>query len=365
VQQNTRLASLFQLVDDPSSVVQAEVRQALLPYAAEMAARVSEFQLDAPRRQALRQLLAHWRKGRLLTAWAGLPEQPLERVQELFWEYERLWLDDQNLGQQLDELSRQMAEHGPDLQTLPELLFRQRFQGNRDDYYSPCNNSLAQLLHSGRGNPITLSVLLILVGRRLGLNYQGVAFPGHFLVRAADTLLDCFNAGRRLGPELTPELRGRFSQAEIDALLAQPAAESDMVMRILRNFVVAYQRSEQRGLFNLYTLLLKDFAARRSGLGVGLPLREPLYAPGHVVQHRRKEYRGVVVDYQLYQDQDGPAHEPVYRILVHGSPQVATAREEALAPDSGGLVAHPFVSVFFTRFEDGAYWRNNHPWEES
>ena len=365
MQVDARLTSIFLLLDDPSTVVQDEIRQALLPMAAELSTRVVEFQLDPDRRQALRQLLSRWRTGRLLTQWAQLPEQPLEAVQQLLWEFERLWLDDIPLSGQLDLLAEELRAQAPSLESLPGLLFPGRFRGNLRDYYAPSNNALGQVLHTGEGNPITLSVLLLLLGRRLGLEYQGIGFPGHFLVGAVGRFFDCFSGGEWLDSELTPELRGRFSAQEVEALLSRPADEVETVLRILRNFTVAYQRLEDRSLFNLYTLLLKDFKARRAGCGQGLALREPLYAPGSVVRHRRKDYRGVVVDYELYQDSDGPPHEPVYRILVHGSPQVAKAREEALVSDPGGLVAHPFVSVFFSRYEEGVYWRNNHPWEES
>ena len=54
---------------------------------------------------------------------------------------------------------------------------------------------------SGSGIPITLSVLTMEVGRRLGVALDGVGMPGHFLVRHRadpDTFLDPFGGGRRL-----------------------------------------------------------------------------------------------------------------------------------------------------------------------
>jgi regulator of sirC expression with transglutaminase-like and TPR domain len=60
------------------------------------------------------------------------------------------------------------------------------FRGDRDDYSDPRNSLLDQVLDRRLGIPITLSVLLIEVGRRRGLPLVGVGMPGHFLVRAAD-----------------------------------------------------------------------------------------------------------------------------------------------------------------------------------
>ena len=120
---------------------------------------------------------------------------------------------------------------------------------------------------------------------------------------------------------------------------------------------------EQRQEANLFTLLFKDLNARSGGLGAGCALREPLFFPGQLVQHKSKGYRGVVVDYDLYLAQeDGTTHQPTYRILVHGSPHVASAAEAQLQGDDGGLVAHPYVSIFFSRFENGVYLRNSRPW---
>ena len=52
------------------------------------------------------------------------------------------------------------------------------------------------------GIPITLSVLMIEVGRRLGIPLHGVGMPGHFLVGAPDALFyDPFRHGAQLDVE--------------------------------------------------------------------------------------------------------------------------------------------------------------------
>ncbi len=50
-----------------------------------------------------------------------------------------------------------------------------------------------------RGLPITLSVLGMEVGRRVGLRLEGVGLPGHFLLRhGPDAYVDPFDGGREL-----------------------------------------------------------------------------------------------------------------------------------------------------------------------
>ena len=97
--------------------------------------------------------------------------------------------------------------------------------------------------------------------------------------------------------------------------------------------------------------------------------RNPLYAPGRLVCHRRYGYRGVVVDFDMtcqadelwyYQNQtQPPRNQPWYHVLVDGSGVTTYAAQTSLEPDdSEEPVDHPLVEVFFTGFEDGRYERN-------
>jgi len=56
------------------------------------------------------------------------------------------------------------------------------FTGNTVDYYDPANSYLDDVLDRRLGIPITLSVLMIEVGGRVGVDLVGVGMPGHFLV---------------------------------------------------------------------------------------------------------------------------------------------------------------------------------------
>jgi regulator of sirC expression with transglutaminase-like and TPR domain len=90
------------------------------------------------------------------------------------------------------------------------------FRGNTDDYYDPRNSFLNDVLERKVGIPISLSVLVIEIGGRLGLDVEGVGFPGHFLVRVAGSagpmLLDPFFGGRAISrDEMLQRLRAFYS----------------------------------------------------------------------------------------------------------------------------------------------------------
>src|SRR2546426_2959641 len=78
------------------------------------------------------------------------------------------------------------------------------FRGNQEDYYDPRNSFLNDVLERRTGLPITLALVFMEAGARLGLSITGVGFPGHFLVRvegdAGPVVLDPFFDGCVLDP---------------------------------------------------------------------------------------------------------------------------------------------------------------------
>lgn len=100
----------------------------------------------------------------------------------------------------LDELAAGCKE--PTLDGLTHHLFTELgFRGNAENYGDPDNSYLDQVVRRRVGIPITLSVLTMEIGRRLGVPLDGVGMPGHFLVRSrADPgrFLDPFGGGRHL-----------------------------------------------------------------------------------------------------------------------------------------------------------------------
>jgi regulator of sirC expression with transglutaminase-like and TPR domain len=92
------------------------------------------------------------------------------------------------------------------LRALRETLFEEAgFRGNDEDYYDPRNSFLNEVLDRRLGIPISLSVVFLSVARRIGLPVEGVAFPGHFLVKHAAAGREIFIDPYRGGEILTAE----------------------------------------------------------------------------------------------------------------------------------------------------------------
>jgi regulator of sirC expression with transglutaminase-like and TPR domain len=172
------------------------------------------------------------------------------------WEYPRL--DADAYLERLDGLARAVdgVRRAPDalgrLHRLREYLFvEQGFAGNRDDYYDPRNSFLNDVLDRRQGIPITLSLVLMEVGKRLGLAIEGIGLPGHFIAGArlddSQILLDPFNGGALVTPEECEELVGSVVGRPVTLLPEHyaPVSGRQLLTRMLANLKGAYwQRQE-------------------------------------------------------------------------------------------------------------------------
>jgi regulator of sirC expression with transglutaminase-like and TPR domain len=139
----------------------------------------------------------------------------------------------------LDELAARCP--APDFDTLRMHLFeREGFAGNVDHYEDPENSFLDSVIERRLGIPITLSVLMIAVGRRIGVDVQGVGMPGHFLVLdglRGDVWCDPFHGGALLD---AAGCRRRFDFVYGGAMTFQPGflaptPPQSIVARLLAN----------------------------------------------------------------------------------------------------------------------------------
>jgi len=160
--------------------------------------------------------------------------------------------------ERLDELAeatarvRGAASPVERLHGLREYLFEEQgFKGNRSDYFDPRNSFLSDVLDRRVGIPISLSLVLIEVGRRLDLPMEGIGLPGHFItgVRLDDApiLLDPFHGGAILTPEACRELVSKALGKRVRLTEASfaPVGNRQFLARMLANLKGIYWRAEQ------------------------------------------------------------------------------------------------------------------------
>jgi regulator of sirC expression with transglutaminase-like and TPR domain len=143
------------------------------------------------------------------------------------------------------------------------------FKGNTDQYHDPQNSFINNVLESKRGNPIMLAVVYMLVAQRLNIPVYGVNLPQHFVLgfKEESSSIDISDAFNQTGQY--EKHRGKilfyinafnngsvFSKANLEQFLRQiqieprleffePCSNIDIIKRVLRNLVVAYEKSNK------------------------------------------------------------------------------------------------------------------------
>ena len=136
------------------------------------------------------------------------------------------------------------------LEALARHLFQtEGFSGNTSDYYDPRNSYLNEVLDRRIGIPISLSLVYMEVGQRLGLSIEPISFPMHFLVRVKvgqmGIIVDPFNRGAVLDDDeliqqLIPVLGDRQrAEAYLPRALAH-VPRREVIARMLRNLKAIY-----------------------------------------------------------------------------------------------------------------------------
>ena len=217
--------------------------------------------LDEIRLNGLEERFRHW----------AVPHEPSPDLEEgIFllaeFRYSDLVVEPYRRG--LDEMAQVLGQRlqgithpGSVLEQVNRFLFREEgFHGNVQDYYDPDNSYLNRVLDRKTGIPISLSVVYLLVTRRLGLPVSGVGLPGHFILKYESpdfsNYLDAFNQGQIL-------TRGdcvRFllnSGYEVKEDYFASVSSLEIILRMMRNLVYIYTQLEDHSRVQRLTRLIK------------------------------------------------------------------------------------------------------------
>jgi len=184
-------------------------------------------------------------------------------------EYPRLVIED--YLERLDLLAADLAVE-VDLEAAPAVIAEtmgaflggtQGFAGDRDDYYNPRNSYFNEVMDRRNGLPITLSLLYMEVGKRVGIRLLPVPMPGHFIVRLShpegDVLLDPFNGGALLDEDGCRRLVAAAigDAGSFDPVMLAAGTKRQLIVRVLNNLKAAYiaGRDHERALRTIELLL--------------------------------------------------------------------------------------------------------------
>lgn len=252
----SQLPFLVKLVDDETSEVRSEVLKELTNYGADLELDLEEFSdilesnkidliypiIEASRRTWLKENWHKWQK-------AGNDYARLETASALISRYQFGLTYHMDLSEKLNELTTKFIQYYPhgDEFDLAYFLFRdEKIEGERHDFYNPLNSNVLYALQEKKGLPITLSLIYMLIGKRVGFTIEGCNFPGHFLTKFVhdekNVYIDCFNRGKTIYEDEIKDLL-KDTYDSLISFLQQKTTASVIIKRIVNNLINAYKEN--------------------------------------------------------------------------------------------------------------------------
>jgi regulator of sirC expression with transglutaminase-like and TPR domain len=138
------------------------------------------------------------------------------------------------------------------------------FHGNVEEYTDPDNSFLDQVLLRHKGIPLSLCMVYLLVGHRLGLELEPVGLPGHFMVGCyvedRPFFIDAFDGGLfRTPEEILTFLRAQDLTPKLSDLAPTPVRE--VLCRSCRNLSHHYEIAGEPDRARLFAGFVAEFEA--------------------------------------------------------------------------------------------------------
>jgi regulator of sirC expression with transglutaminase-like and TPR domain len=120
-----------------------------------------------------------------------------------------------------------------------------KFRANTKNFHSPANSMINAVLESRKGNPIALCAVYMLIAQRLELPVYGVNLPNLFILTYKDDrtqfYINVFNKGLVFLKEDIDNYLDNL-QLERREIFYQPCTHLDIILRMLRNLIVSFEK---------------------------------------------------------------------------------------------------------------------------
>lgn len=250
---SSKLQYMIQLIDDDSNEVREEILKELKKYGASLEKDLLEYSdiLNPDRMKILQPLIENNRRNWLLNNWNDLynydnESERIEYALNLISVYIYGIHPVYDLSTLLDELTEEFKNkipYGDELDLATFLFQEKNIHGAKEDYYNPFNSNPIYSIKEKKGLPITLSLIYMLIGYRLGFSIKGCNFPGHFLAKVEMDdeiiLVDCFNGGKFFYEHDFEELINEPKE-NIIQLIHKDASAITIIRRVLSNLIHSY-----------------------------------------------------------------------------------------------------------------------------
>jgi len=264
-----QLPNILNLVDDEAEEVRNHVFKDLTDYGIDLENDLFEFAeiIDRKNLEIIDPIIKNNRRKWLRKNWKRWfniadEYEKIEAAMSLISKFQLGYFQQVTLSNKLDQISEDFKNrypYGNELDLSNYLFQVLDLRGNKRDYYSPLNSNLLYTLEEGIGLPITLALIFILIGERLGLTVSGCNFPGHFMakVNIDDELLliDCFNGGRIIFESELKTLNNDSYESILKIVNSEINSET-IIKRVLKNLINSYKEKNDAPNLHLISALL-------------------------------------------------------------------------------------------------------------
>lgn len=265
-----KLQHLIDLVDDNTPEVREAIINELNNYGSTLERDLLEFSdiLNPDKMKLIMPAIEATRRSWLLNNWHEWfyyndYYEKIETALSLISKYQYGIHNKYLLSPLLDELAEEFKNkipYGDEIDLSNFLFLEKQISGSKEDYYNPYNSNPVYTITAKKGLPITLALIYILIGDRLGFNIKGCNFPGHFLAKAEIDneiiLIDCFNGGKIFFETEIQNILNVSHKALSNIIYYDPSPET-IIRRVLNNLINSYSIINDTQNQNLFSDLLK------------------------------------------------------------------------------------------------------------
>jgi regulator of sirC expression with transglutaminase-like and TPR domain len=261
------LESLIKLLDDPDEEVSQHVEEKLLSYGNEVIEYLEsawEQSFDAVLQERIENLvhkIQYQSVKKELELWYHSGSFDLLQGVIIINKYQYPDMDPQKIINQIEDIKREVwLQMVYDMSAIEKvkiinhvLYSIYNFSGNTTNHQDPQNSYISQVLESKKGNQISLAIIYSVVAQKLDIPIYGVNLPQHFILAYIDEAREYISEEGVLFYINAFNKGFIFSRRDVDSFLKQlnlpqakeyyePCKNEEIIRRILRNLISAYQK---------------------------------------------------------------------------------------------------------------------------
>jgi len=258
--------SLIKLLDDPDREIYEHIHDKILSYGGEVIEYLESAWEQAfdPIQQERIADLVHEIQFRLvkdeLKLWYHGGAFDLLQGALIINKYQYPDLDEQKVINQIEAIKRDIwlqmiydSSPAEQVKLINHVFYNiHGFSGNTANHQDPQNSYLNQVLETKKGNQISLAIIYSIIAQKLDIPVYGVNLPQHFILAYVDETMETEFEGGVLFYINAFNKGFIFGRRDVDMFLKQlnlkaekqfyePCSNADIVRRILRNLISAYE----------------------------------------------------------------------------------------------------------------------------